>query len=98
MSAPIQFVPFHYNRPTEPSVLGYRADANFLELTDEANLRQSAALQLLEVLSGVEGFTEAADSDLAGCFLAVRLLVADAKALHAGACEYRRRERSEARP
>ncbi|SEQ69488.1 hypothetical protein SAMN04244573_02065 [Azotobacter beijerinckii] len=74
------------------AVLGYRTDASYLELTNEADMRQSAAQHLLNVLSCVTDLDEFTASELAGCFLAVRLLSSDARTLYDAACDCRRRE------
>lgn len=74
------------------AVLGYRTDASYLELTNEADMRQSAAQHLLNVLSCVTDLDEFTAAELAGCFLAVRLLSSDARTLYDGACDCRRRE------
>lgn len=62
-------------------VLGYRADATWAELVDEATLREEAVDHLLSVLSAAE-LGVRSDTELAGSFRAIRLLCRDAAALH----------------
>ncbi|MBL4834092.1 MAG: hypothetical protein JKY26_08975 [Pseudomonas sp.] len=88
------FVPFETNRAGDSlSVIGHRADADYLELMNEADLRHHAALQLLDVLSTQENLTELSNRELGGCFLAVKYLVADANALYSGTYKCWQQER-----
>lgn len=72
---------------SDTAVLGYRADASWAELVDEATLREEAVDHLLSVLSAAE-LGDRSDTDLAGSFRAIRLLCSEAAALHREA--YRR--------
>lgn len=72
---------------SDTAVLGYRADATWAELVDEATLREEAVDHLLSVLSAAE-LGVRSDTELAGSFRAIRLLCREAAALHREA--YRR--------
>ena len=89
---PVEFVPLHSNSIGD-SVLGYRSNADYLDLVNEADMRQGAARHLLSLLSTLVDFDESDKAEIAGCFLAVQLLTEDVAALQNGAYQQWRRER-----
>ncbi len=90
---PLEFVPLH-SSSTGDSILGYRANADYLDLVNEADMRQGAAQHLLSLLSTLVNFDESDNAEIAGCFLAVQLLTGDVAALQHGAYQCWRRERN----
>lgn len=68
----------------ERAVLGYRADATWDELVNEATLREEAVDHLLSILAAAQ-LEETRSADLSGSFTALRLLCSEAAALHRGA-------------
>lgn len=89
---PLEFVPLH-SSSTGDSILGYRSNAGYLDLVNEADLRQGAAQHLLSLLSCLVDFDESDSAEIAGCFLAVQLLSGDVAALQRGAYQCWRQER-----
>lgn len=88
---PLIFVPFE-NSTSGDSVLGYRANATYLDLVNEADMRQGAAKRLLGLLSCLADFEQSHSAEIAGCFNAVRFLVEDASALQDAAHQCWQRE------
>ena len=68
-------------------LLGYRGTANASELRDEALLRQSALLGVLDALVGTANLNELCSESLHGCILALHILCRDTSALHAASYE-----------
>lgn len=89
---PLEFVPLH-SSSAGVSILGYRSNAGYLDLVNEADLRQNAARHLLSLLSCLVDFDESDSTEIAGCFLAVQLLTGDVAALQGRNIQCWRRER-----
>ncbi|MGH1449931.1 MAG: hypothetical protein ACRBBM_11000 [Pseudomonadaceae bacterium] len=88
------FVPFNASPDSSPlPVIGYRADAEYLELVNEADLRSYAAEQLLNIFSCLDDYEDFSKHELSGAFLAIKFLTLDAQALNAGAHQCWARER-----
>ena len=77
------FTPMHTNEHSCP--LGFRCEARPGALSDEAPLRQTAALDLLCALSSASNLNELASESLSGCIQAMRLLCGDAAGLYSAA-------------
>lgn len=82
MTPSTTYRPLH---PGDSIALCARADATGLALFEEAELRQGAAQQLVHTLGVLDGIGAATETELQGCFLALRLLLADATALYSAA-------------
>ena len=89
---PLEFIPLESNS-TGSTVLGYRADADYLDLINAADMRQLAARHLLAFLSCNGSFEESNNSEIAGCFMAIQLLTGDAAALQHGAYQCWKKEK-----